>query len=55
MVYEARGDKKLAANYYRKVIDFVTARPDQYERCFEDTFRRLVRNSTLPRQIILRE
>ena len=27
MVAEARGDNKLAADYYRKVIDFVRARP----------------------------
>jgi len=42
MVYEARGDNKQAADYYRKVIDFVRARPDQYEPGFEDTFHRLV-------------
>ena len=27
MVYEARGDTKQAADYYRKVIDFVRAHP----------------------------
>jgi hypothetical protein len=42
MVAEARGDNKLAADYYRKVIDFVRARPDQYELGFEDTFHRLI-------------
>lgn len=42
MVYEARGDKQLAANHYHKVIDFVRARPDQFDQGFEDTFRRLV-------------
>jgi len=42
MVYEARGDHKQAADYYRKVIDFVRAHPDQYEPGFEDTFHRLV-------------
>jgi hypothetical protein len=42
MVAEARGDNKLAAEYYRKVIDFVRARPDQYEPGFEDTFHRLI-------------
>jgi hypothetical protein len=31
MVYEARGENKQAADYYRKVIDFVRAHPDQYE------------------------
>jgi TolA-binding protein len=42
MVYEARGDTKQAADYYRKVIDFVRAHPDQYELEFETTFHRLV-------------
>lgn len=42
MVYEARGDNKQAADYYRKVIDFVRAHPDQYESGFEDTFHRLI-------------
>ena len=42
MVYEARSDNKQAADYYRKVIDFVRARPDQYEPGFEDTFHRLM-------------
>jgi hypothetical protein len=38
MVYEARGDNRQAAQCYRQVIDFVRARPDQYEPGFEDTF-----------------
>ena len=42
MVYEARGDHKQAAHYYRQVIDFVRAHPDQYEPAFETTFQRLV-------------
>jgi tetratricopeptide (TPR) repeat protein len=42
MVYEARGDHKRAANCYRQVIDFVRARPDQYEPNFESTFHRLI-------------
>ena len=42
MVYEARGDKKQAAHYYRQVIDFVRAHPDQYEPGFETTFLRLI-------------
>jgi DNA-binding SARP family transcriptional activator len=45
MVYEARGDKKTAADYYRKVIAFVRAHPDQYDPGFEDTFQKLVDNS----------
>jgi hypothetical protein len=31
MVSEARGDHKQAAHYYRQVIDFVRAHPDQYK------------------------
>lgn len=42
MVYEARGQKKLAADYYRRVIEFVLARPQQYDAAFANTFRRLV-------------
>jgi tetratricopeptide (TPR) repeat protein len=42
MVAEARGDNKLAADYYRKVIDFARTHPDQYEPGFEDTFHRLI-------------
>jgi len=42
MVAEARGDNKLAADYYRKVIDFVRAHTDQYESGFKDTFYRLI-------------
>jgi len=42
MVYEARGDKKQAAYYYRQVIDFVRAHPDHYEPAFETTFLQLI-------------
>ena len=42
VIYQARGDIKQAALYYRQVIDFVRARPDQYEPAFESTFQRLV-------------
>jgi tetratricopeptide (TPR) repeat protein len=42
MVYEARGQNRHAADCYRKVIDFVLARPQQYDPEFADTFRRLV-------------
>ncbi|HTU61723.1 MAG TPA: SEC-C metal-binding domain-containing protein, partial [Polyangiales bacterium] len=38
MVYEARGQNREAADCYRKVIDFVTAHPDQYEPDFAQTF-----------------
>lgn len=42
MVYEARGESRQAADYYRKVIEFVIARPEQYDPEFSATFRRLV-------------
>ena len=42
MVYEARGDKKAAADCYRKVIEFVSAHPDQYEPTFTVTFEQMV-------------
>jgi TolA-binding protein len=42
MVYEARGDKKQAAHYYRQVIDFVRAHPNQYEPAFETNFLRMI-------------
>jgi hypothetical protein len=42
MVYEARSDNKLAAHYYRKVIDFVPARPDHYESRVVAIFQRLI-------------
>ena len=42
MVYEARGDKKAAADCYRKVSEFVHTHPDQYEPAFTDTFEQMV-------------
>lgn len=30
MVYEARGDKRAAADCYRKVIEFIRSHPEQY-------------------------
>jgi len=42
MVYEARGDKKQAAECYRKVIVFVADHPDDYDPEVADTFRRVV-------------
>ena len=42
MVYEARGDHKQAAHYYRKVIDVIREHPDDYDPEFADTFRKLV-------------
>ncbi len=42
MVYEARGQKREAAECYRKVIEFVRDHPDQYDPEFVNTFHRLV-------------
>jgi hypothetical protein len=42
MVYEARGQNKQAADCYRQVIEFVRARPEQYDPQFETTFHNLV-------------
>jgi tetratricopeptide (TPR) repeat protein len=43
MVYEARGDNKQAADYYRKAIDFIREHPDQYDDPeLEAVFLRLV-------------
>ena len=42
MVYEARGDKKTAADYYRKVIEFARAHPEQYEPTFTVTFEQMI-------------
>jgi tetratricopeptide (TPR) repeat protein len=42
MVYEARGEKKAAADCYRKVIEFVRAHPNQYEPTFTVTFEQMV-------------
>jgi tetratricopeptide (TPR) repeat protein len=39
MVYEARGDRKQAADCYRKVIEFVRQHPEQYDPEFEKTFQ----------------
>jgi tetratricopeptide (TPR) repeat protein len=42
MVYQARGDNKKAAEYYRKVIAFIAEHPKDYDPEFADTFRKLV-------------
>ena len=39
---EARGERKQAADCYRKVIEFVRAHPDQYDPEFNTTFERLI-------------
>ena len=35
MVYEARGDHRQAADYYRKAIDVIRDHPDNYDPGFE--------------------
>ena len=42
MVYEARGDKKQAAYYYRKVIEFIREHADNYDPEFAAVFQELV-------------
>jgi tetratricopeptide (TPR) repeat protein len=42
MVYEARGERRQAADCYRKVIEFVLTHPEQYDPEFNTTFERLV-------------
>jgi len=42
MVYEARGDRKAAADCYRKVVEFVKAHPKQYEPTFTVTFEQMI-------------
>ena len=42
MVYEARGDKKQAAYYYRKVIEFIREHAEDYDPEFEVVFHKLV-------------
>jgi tetratricopeptide (TPR) repeat protein len=42
MVCEARGEYRQAAEYYRKVIAFVRAHPNDYDPGFEAVFRKLV-------------
>jgi tetratricopeptide (TPR) repeat protein len=42
MVYEARDDNQKAADCYRKVIEFIRARPDDYDDGFDEVFVKLV-------------
>jgi len=42
MVYEARGDRRRAADCYRKAIAFIRDHPDQYDADFEDMFQKMV-------------
>jgi tetratricopeptide (TPR) repeat protein len=42
MVYEARGDKRQAAECYRKVVDFIRAHPERYDPGYDTVFQRFV-------------
>jgi tetratricopeptide (TPR) repeat protein len=42
MVHEARGDRRQAADCYRKVIDFIRERPDRYDAGMIEQFAKLV-------------
>ena len=42
MVWEARGDHRQAAEYYRKAIAVIRDHPDDYDPDFEAVFRKLV-------------
>lgn len=52
MVYEARGDLKQAAAYYRKVVEFIQQQPDAYDPEFVELFikqaERLDPSPTIP-------
>jgi tetratricopeptide (TPR) repeat protein len=42
MVYEARGDNRLAAEYYRKALAFVREHADDYDPEFENLYLKLI-------------
>jgi tetratricopeptide (TPR) repeat protein len=42
MVYEARGDNRQAAEYYRKALAFVREHADDYDHEFEDLYLKLI-------------
>jgi tetratricopeptide (TPR) repeat protein len=42
MVHEARGENRLAADCYRKVIGFIRQHPDGFDPGFEDMYAGLV-------------
>jgi tetratricopeptide (TPR) repeat protein len=42
MVYEARGDHRQAADYYRRAINVIRNHPDNYDPAFEGVFQRLI-------------
>ena len=48
MVHEARGEKQLAADCYRKVVEFCRAHPDQYDPDFATRFEQMVQELDPP-------
>ena len=42
MVCEARGDRRQAADYYRKVITVIRDHPENYDPGFEAVFQKLI-------------
>jgi tetratricopeptide (TPR) repeat protein len=42
MMYEAKGENKAAADCYRKVVEIIHQRPEQYDPEFADAFVELV-------------
>ena len=42
MVWEARGDRRQAADYYRKAINVIRNHPDNYDPAFEGVFQNLI-------------
>ena len=42
MVCEARGDRRQAADYYRRAINVIRNHPDTYDPEFEGVFQRLI-------------
>ena len=42
MVFEARGDRRQAAGYYRKAITVIRNNPGAYDPGFETVFQRLI-------------
>lgn len=48
MVYQARGQNKQAADFYRQVIEFVRTHPEQYDPDFTITFRNLIKDLDPP-------
>lgn len=48
MVYEARGDKARAADYYRQALAFVREHADNYDPQFEEVYVKLIERLEAP-------